>query len=82
MSQSGHERRISLFRNRSALPPNSGPGGDIPEPTLSARLGPNQADFEPHNAMPYVKAWFAKLPELADGDVKAMRMEILAGHRD
>jgi hypothetical protein len=32
--------------------------------------------------MPYVKAWFAKLPELADSGVKAMRMEILAGHRD
>lgn len=39
----------------------------------------NQADFEAHNAMPYVKAWFAKLPELADGGVKAMRMEILTG---
>lgn len=37
----------------------------------------SQADFEAHNAMPYVKAWFAKLPELADGDVRAMRMEIL-----
>ena len=39
----------------------------------------NQADFEAHNAMPYVKDWFAKLPELADGGVKVMRMEILAG---
>jgi quinol monooxygenase YgiN len=37
----------------------------------------NQADFEAHNNMPYVKAWFAKLPELAEGGVKAMRMEIL-----
>jgi len=27
--------------------------------------------------MPYVKAWFAKLPELADGGVKAMKMTIL-----
>ena len=43
---------------------------------------PNQADFDAHNAMPYVKAWFAKLPELADGGVKAMRMEILASRRD
>src|SRR5262245_26408815 len=42
----------------------------------------NQADFDAHNAMPYVKAWFAKLPELADGGVKVMRMEILTGHRD
>lgn len=41
----------------------------------------NQADFEAHNQMPYVKAWFAKLPELADGGVKVMRMEILSGPR-
>lgn len=38
----------------------------------------SRADFEAHNAMPYVRAWFAKLPELADGGVKVMRMEILA----
>jgi quinol monooxygenase YgiN len=38
----------------------------------------NQANFEAHNAMPYVKAWFTKLPELAEGGVKVMRMEILA----
>nr|WP_237361770.1 putative quinol monooxygenase [Rhizobium gallicum] len=37
----------------------------------------NEADFEAHNAMPYVKEWFAKLPELADGGVKVMRMQIL-----
>lgn len=37
----------------------------------------NQADFEAHNAMPYVKEWFAKLPDLADGGVKVMRMEVL-----
>lgn len=41
----------------------------------------NQADFEAHNAMPYVKDWFSKLPELADGGVKVMRMEILAKPR-
>lgn len=38
-----------------------------------------QADFEAHNAMPYVQAWFAKLPELAEGGVEVMRMAIL-GH--
>src|SRR5690348_1690818 len=32
----------------------------------------SQADFEAHNAMPYVKAWFAALPELADGGVRVM----------
>ena len=41
----------------------------------------NRADFEAHNAMPYVKDWFAKLPELADEGVKVMRMEILQGPR-
>jgi quinol monooxygenase YgiN len=38
----------------------------------------NKADFEAHNAMPYVKDWFTKLPELADGGVQVMRMEVLA----
>lgn len=38
----------------------------------------SQADFEAHNAMPYVKEWFGKLPELAEGGVTVMRMEILA----
>ncbi len=42
----------------------------------------NQADFEAHNAMPYVKEWFTKLPELADGGVKVMRMQILAPASD
>lgn len=36
-------------------------------------------DFEAHNAMPYVKDWFAKLPALAEGGVQVMRMEVL-GH--
>lgn len=37
----------------------------------------SQADFDAHNAMPYVKAWFAKLPELAEGGVEVLRMTIL-----
>lgn len=36
-------------------------------------------DFEAHNAMPYVKDWFAKLPALAQGGVQVIRMEVL-GH--
>jgi quinol monooxygenase YgiN len=36
-----------------------------------------QADFEAHNATPHVQAWLAKLPELAAGPVKVIRMEIL-----
>lgn len=39
----------------------------------------SEADFEAHNAMPYVQAWFARLPELAEGGVEVMRMAIL-GH--
>lgn len=39
----------------------------------------NQADFKTHNAMPYVRDWFARLTELADGGVTVMRMEVLAG---
>ena len=37
----------------------------------------SQADFDAHNATPHVQAWFARLPELADGGVKVVRMEIL-----
>jgi quinol monooxygenase YgiN len=38
----------------------------------------SKADFEAHNATPHVRAWFAKLPALADGEVKTVRMEIPA----
>lgn len=37
----------------------------------------NKADFEAHNAMPYVQDWFKKLPDLAQGGVTVMHMEIL-----
>lgn len=37
----------------------------------------SEADFIAHNATPHVQAWFAKLPELAAGEVKVVRMEIL-----
>jgi len=33
-------------------------------------------DFEAHNNTPYVKEWFAKLPELAEGGVRTTKMEI------
>jgi quinol monooxygenase YgiN len=36
-----------------------------------------QADFEAHNATPHVQAWFARLPELAEGGVQVTRMQIL-----
>ena len=38
-----------------------------------------EEDFEAHNAMPYVKDWFTKIANLADGSVKVTRMEILTG---
>jgi quinol monooxygenase YgiN len=37
----------------------------------------SQAAFDAHNATPHVQAWFAKLPMLADGGVKVVRMQIL-----
>jgi quinol monooxygenase YgiN len=38
----------------------------------------SREDFEKHNNMPYVKAWFKKLPELAEGGVKVTTMAVLA----
>lgn len=37
----------------------------------------SQADFDAHNRTSHVQAWFAKLPELAEGGVKVIRMGIL-----
>lgn len=39
-----------------------------------------RADFEAHNATPHVTAWFARLPELAEGNVKVMRLELLGNN--
>ena len=36
-----------------------------------------KADFDAHNATPHVQSWFARLKDLADGDVKVTRMSIL-----
>ena len=40
----------------------------------------NRADFEAHNAMPYVKDWFTRIHDLADGGVTVRRLEILGHH--
>jgi len=40
------------------------------------------ASAEAHNAIPYVKAWFAKLPDLAQGGVTVMRMTISGNSRN
>ena len=37
----------------------------------------SRADFDAHNATPHVRAWFARLGELALGDVKVVRMDVL-----
>ena len=37
----------------------------------------SEADFEAHNATSHVQRWFAKLPELAEGDVSVVRLKIL-----
>jgi quinol monooxygenase YgiN len=41
----------------------------------------NRADFDAHNATPYVQAWFARLPELADGGVHTLKGEILGDRK-
>ncbi len=38
-------------------------------------------DFEAPDAMPYVKEWFARIADLAEGGVAVRRMEILAEAR-
>ena len=42
----------------------------------------NESDFDAHNAKPDVQAWFAKLPELAEGGVHAMKMKILTAPKE
>jgi quinol monooxygenase YgiN len=50
---------------------------EVPGHFIFYEVFADAADFEAHNAMPYVQAWFAKLPGLADGGVRVMRMEVL-----
>ena len=37
----------------------------------------SKADFDAHNATSHVQRWFARLPELADGDVSVVHLQIL-----
>ena len=37
----------------------------------------SRADFDAHNTTPHVRAWFARLGELALGDVKVVRLHVL-----
>jgi quinol monooxygenase YgiN len=37
----------------------------------------SKADFDAHNATSHVQRWFARLPELAEGDVGVVHLQIL-----
>lgn len=37
----------------------------------------SKADFDAHNTTSHVQRWFARLPELADGEVSVVHLEIL-----
>ena len=51
---------------------------EVPGHFVFYEIFASREDFEAHNSMPYVKAWFKKLPELAEGGVKVTTMAILA----
>jgi quinol monooxygenase YgiN len=50
---------------------------DAPGHLVFYEVFASREDFEAHNNMSYVKEWFARLPELAEGGVKVTRMEVL-----
>jgi quinol monooxygenase YgiN len=41
----------------------------------------SEADFKAHNATPHVQAWFARLPELAEGGVAVTHMQLRGNTR-
>lgn len=42
----------------------------------------SKADFEAHNATAHVQRWFSRLPELAEGDVSVVHLQILGNGGD
>lgn len=50
---------------------------EVPGRFVFYEIFASQADFEAHNATPHVQAWFARLPELAQGGVTVVRMGLL-----
>jgi quinol monooxygenase YgiN len=50
---------------------------EVPGHFIFYEIFASRADFEAHNASSLVQDWFARLPELAEGGVKAVHMEIL-----
>jgi quinol monooxygenase YgiN len=53
---------------------------EVPGRFVFYEIFATREDFEAHNNMPYVTAWFARLPELAEGGVTVTRMRILPGN--
>lgn len=51
---------------------------EVPGHFVFYEIFASREDFEAHNNMPYVKAWFKKLPELAEGGVKVTTMAVLS----
>jgi quinol monooxygenase YgiN len=50
---------------------------DAPGHFIFYEVFASKADFDAHNEKPYVKAWFSKLPDLADGGVAVTRLAVL-----
>jgi quinol monooxygenase YgiN len=42
----------------------------------------SKADFDAHNATSHVQRWFSRLPELADGEVSVVHLQILGNEGD
>ena len=53
---------------------------EVPGHFVFYEIFASRADFDAHNATPHVQAWFKRLPDLAAGEVKVARMEILGNH--
>lgn len=50
---------------------------DAPGHFVFYEIFAGRTDFEAHNATAHVQAWFATLSQLADGEVKVVRMQVL-----
>ena len=49
---------------------------DAPGHFVFYEIFATEADFNAHNATPHVQAWFARLPELAEGGVAVTHMQL------
>ena len=55
---------------------------EIPGRFVFYEVFASREDFEAHNAMPYVQAWLAKLPDLTEGGVKITRMRVVSNRAE